>query len=218
VGGGAVIDREHVATGFGRVLAVYPDSWEVDLADEVGGFVRRAVVLTHRLPEPSSEARPQWCLWGFSRSAVGLPWAIPIPSRLVSVRSLWRILEMAGNWRVSLTSAGVYEITLLDGSLTVRLVEEDHRVEVIAQNCTVTMDGPAETVAIHAPATVAIDVEGVEVRLDRPGALKQTAAQEHATDAPVVSINAAQRITLVAGQSVEIVAPSIKLVGVVEVE
>lgn len=189
------IENFRYETGFGTVLQVYPDAWEVDVrAAGSSGIVYRATVLGPRLPEVSTPTRPQFVVFGFAHSSIGNPWCMPMPSRLFSgTRGHFVYWEEALNWRITINRDNEVEILHPTKQYHILLQEKDG------------------VVRIETPKTrlVLKDVDGsVLVECDE----KLTV---HCKDAEV-NVDAVANVT--AGSSANVKAPAIELEGEVSIK
>lgn len=153
---------------YGVVRAVYPESWEVDVAAEGGGIVQRVLVLGPRLPEVSTPDRPQWVLWGTAAARAGAPVCIPISSRLPAARTPRKDVvyyEEVGNYRMTVTRANEFEIRNLDGEARHRITikQEEGIVQLDTPRTRITLRESDKSVTIEADQHVHVSCETARV-------------------------------------------------------
>ena len=170
-----MIDRPEefgYAWHYGTVEAVYPESWEVDVAAEGGGVVPRAVVLGPRLPEVSTPDRPQWVLWGTGAARAGAAVCLPIASRLPATRTPRQDVvyyDEVLNYRLTVTRTNELEIRNADPD------GAQHRVVIKQEGGVVQLDTPrtrltlresdqSVTIACDRAVQVSCDTARVEAR------------------------------------------------------
>lgn len=213
--------------GYGTVQAVHPKSWEVDILAEDGGLVQRAIVLTARLPEPSTPERPQWVVFGFASHLQGRPLCWPIPSRLTGPRLprdelVW--YDEVGPYRLSINTADEFEIRNTDG-------EALHRIRIQQQDGVVRLDTPRtrivlreadQSVTIECDKALNVSCETATVHAQQ--SVDVTAGTSATVEAPTIDVKGGTAVTVEApiidlkgGAAINLTAPAIALTGQVDV-
>jgi len=141
--------------GYGTVIAVYPDAWEVDVAMATGGVTRHAQVLGARLPEINAKARPQWVVvgWVDAQHAQAVCW--PVPSRLTGPRggrAGYVLYDERDNYRMTIDAAGNYEVknTASDAVTRVRIEQAGSFIRIETPSATITLDNAGNLVELDA--------------------------------------------------------------------
>lgn len=158
-------------TGYGIVVRSY-DTWEVDIAPEDGGLLRRAQVLGTRLPEPSSPERPQWVIYWFAQHDQAQCWCLPVPSRLPGTRDdrrryVW--YDEVANYRLTINRDGELEVRNLANGSTTRLLIREQGNHIILETPSLRAEllEDERRVRVETPAThVELDDSGKLVELD----------------------------------------------------
>ena len=165
------------ASNMGIISAVYPRTWEVDIRSEGGGVVTRALVLTPRLPEVSTDVRPQWCLYGHAAHLQGQPWCVPVSSRLMGprtpTRDQWVYYEEVGNFRITIDRANELEIRNTaggaegDGAVLhqFRIQEIDGVIRLDTPTTRIILKEKDKSITIECDEKLSIECEDAEVNV-----------------------------------------------------
>lgn len=157
--------------GVGRVVTVYPESWEVDLDAEVGGVVERALVIGQRLPEVSSADRPQWCVFGFASHQHGGAVCWPVESRLPGQRmSRADLVEYDEilNWRFTIDRSGNLELRNAKGDqlLQLRIQENGGVIRLDTPSTRIVMREEDASIELHCDKSLTATCKDATVTAD----------------------------------------------------
>lgn len=104
------VEQYRYGTQYAFVERSYP-TWEVDVRLPNGALEQRVPVVGPRLPEASTEDRPQWVILGFGGHGTSGAWCIPVPAQLDGGgREGWVYFDQVGNYRISIDREGRLEI------------------------------------------------------------------------------------------------------------
>jgi hypothetical protein len=196
------------APAYGTVYRVYPKSWEVDVLASNGGIIPRAIVLGARLPEESTEQRPQWVVVLWSEATDGQTYALPVPSRLPGLRyqrSELVLLEEVQGWKISIKAPGNTGVTVAGqtGELEIRSEKGGRTLQlrIQEQGGVIRLDTPKTHVVMHD------DVGDVAVECDRDATV-DAGRDVGVTAGRDINATAAQNISAEAGGNVTVDAPA----------
>lgn len=158
--------------GIGRIIEIYPRSWEVDIEAEDGGVVQRAIVVGPRLPEKSNDARPQWCVFGFASHLHGRAVCWPIESRLPAARTPRADVvhyDEVLNFRTTIDRAGNLEIRNAKGGrlLQIRIKEDGGVVRLDTPTTRVVLNDDAKSIEVHCDETLTATCKNATVTADQ---------------------------------------------------
>lgn len=197
-------------TGYGIVLESYPD-WHVDILTAGGGVIQRAMVLGPRLPEKSTDARPQWVYFGFADHSHSQAWCVPQPSRLPGDRSSRKdfvYYEEVGNYRITIDRTGVLEIrntVSAEVLQQIRIFEADEVVRIDTPTTRAILDNKAKSITFEADETVTVNCKNAIVNTEEDTTVN--AEGNVAVDAGGnVDIQAGVNATIAAGGNISVEA------------
>ncbi|MEO8603372.1 MAG: hypothetical protein ABI629_12420 [bacterium] len=157
-------------SGYALVVQSY-DTWHVDLETVDGGLIQRAIVIGHRLPEPSTKARPQWVQYAFADHDHSQAFCTPVNSRMPGDRTDRRAFlfyDEVGNYRITVDRDGQYEVRNSKGDvvLQLRILEDGGVIETRTPNTSIVQDDSAKSVTINAGETATINCKNATVHAD----------------------------------------------------
>jgi hypothetical protein len=192
--------------GIGRIVAVYPNTWEVDIEAEDGGLIQRALVEGPKRPKPSRTERPEWVEYGFASHLQGRPVCRLLQSRLMGSRFARSGLvyfeeietDDGRGFRITVDQSGNLEIRSLTEPLRqIRILDQDGVVRVDTPSTRIVLKEGDKSAELHCDGDASVDAGG-DLDATAGGTAKVTAGGDATVESTGgnVTVKATATVTL----------------------